>query len=585
MSAKTLPQELKLATSLLNQYYGDELANVFRAVCEHQQASLQTVIRATGLRHETVAHILLCLLKHNFVLCHRKMPMRDAAKKSKVDKAGAHRRLRYIYVPNPSYLLVLWKFPKWLVWLQNEYGHHAESLIQTFAQEGRLDERSAISKAKELYDATSDEPESEDEQDKELSATFASLVQDHLIERAPSLELPPPWYMSLDTNIKRGHKSLAKELETMNSTQERTHELYNQNERLRFEIEGNGHVASFEKQEDGLGAKVAPSHSVGNGANAHGGEGGDTDGNGNGGAGGGGSGGVHAKIRSESGRGGGVGASGVPTPPRKATWRINVSEFEERFREDLCIETVGECTNDVLKNLFAAVIAAFRRRRHMGQQQPELVFLTEIRGMLNEESDALDTETKVSEAQEKETRTDRDKGEIEGCGAMLQRSIYSQDREGDVAWCGAVVAVGISPSDFSSHRLYICLCITVRSFHVMISLSRARARFLIHVKVLEGMRELESVQLPQKFIRGAGGEKSDADGEIQAQFLLDLDALVRLIKLNRIDTYLEGRFGVKARRIAALLRRQNALEEKDIAMQVMLPVKETREVLYKLYKW
>ena len=75
MSAKTLPQELKLATSLLNQYYGDELANVFRAVCEHQQASLQTVIRATGLRHETVAHILLCLLKHNFVLCHRKMPM------------------------------------------------------------------------------------------------------------------------------------------------------------------------------------------------------------------------------------------------------------------------------------------------------------------------------------------------------------------------------------------------------------------------------------------------------------------------------------------------------------------------------
>ena len=105
------------------------------------------------------------------------------------------------------------------------------------------------------------------------------------------------------------------------------------------------------------------------------------------------------------------------------------------------------------------------------------------------------------------------------------------------------------------------------------------------MKVLEGMRELESVQLPQKFIRGAGGEKSDADGEIQAQFLLDLDALVRLIKLNRIDTYLEGRFGVKARRIAALLRRQNALEEKDIAMQVMLPVKETREVLYKLYKW
>jgi len=67
-------------------------------------------------------------------------------------------------------------------------------------------------------------------------------------------------------------------------------------------------------------------------------------------------------------------------------------------------------------------------------------------------------------------------------------------------------------------------------------------------------------------------------------YCVNMKRIVDLIKIKEVEAVVRGRFGGPACRIFRLLLLKRNLEQKQIAEMAMIPIKDTRELLYKLLK-
>lgn len=65
---------------------------------------------------------------------------------------------------------------------------------------------------------------------------------------------------------------------------------------------------------------------------------------------------------------------------------------------------------------------------------------------------------------------------------------------------------------------------------------------------------------------------------------VNLKRVMDLLRLKQLEAAVRQRFGVSACRVFRLLTMKRQLEQKQIAELAMFPVKETREILYRLLK-
>jgi len=67
-------------------------------------------------------------------------------------------------------------------------------------------------------------------------------------------------------------------------------------------------------------------------------------------------------------------------------------------------------------------------------------------------------------------------------------------------------------------------------------------------------------------------------------YCVNMRRVVDLIRMKEVEAVVRERFGGQACRIFRLLLLKRQLEQKQIAEMAMLPIKDTRELLYKLFK-
>lgn len=75
-------------------------------------------------------------------------------------------------------------------------------------------------------------------------------------------------------------------------------------------------------------------------------------------------------------------------------------------------------------------------------------------------------------------------------------------------------------------------------------------------------------------------------GEVhgRASYCVNMSRIIGLIRMREVDAVVRERFGGPACRIFRLLMLKRQLEQKQIAEMAMIPVKDTRELLYRLTK-
>jgi len=473
MEADKVPQECDLALSLVEECFGDAVERVCRIVIERGNATLRSIAKGSGLPASAVKQCLLILIKHNIVSSFRSLNIH-----AKRQDSG---QTRFIYVARPSYVLSLLNFPKWLLKVRQELGELAEAIIESLVEHGRLNQSSMVS-------LVTDKMGTNYTQDgEEIQREFSRLAREHLIEHSPSCRLPPPWFFALDASVKRGHKGLKSELGEMNNAQNIANSMYAESERTRFTVDsddddgegcslGNGGVLDKDVVMAGTSGGKSPgaTRRHRNGSSSM-----DVDGAP-----------MDAKVKCEDGiflpgvNGGDEAENGI-TDKNMVTWRINVDEFKERFKEDLCLEMMKDGSDSVTAHLFEGIMQARRHKRHMANANTELISLQEITHSVTDVQD-LDSEAKV----------------------------------------------------------------------------------------LEAIRALEDYPLCS-FLRRFGPD--------EGVYVLNLEGLVRLMQLNRADSLVEEKFGPKAKRVFRLLRKQRVLEERAISSNAMLTMKETREILYRLF--
>ena len=374
---KVTPQETELALLLVEDKLGDTVARVARAVTSKGQATLQDVVRGSELPAETVKHGLIILIKHNFVRSYQCTSSQHAANpRSRSRQQQQKRSSHFIYVADPNYMLSLLKFPKWMFRIRS-ISNAAECSLQALIEHGRLNKHDTLVTTLDLLSrGAGEEAEIED-----LDENFATLVKERYVERVPSVLLPPPWHQVLDTSVKRGHKGLKEEMDDINEKQAKAETEYSRMKENRFVIEREEvrtpgkrkrKAGPVIKEEDGGGEAKRPR-------------------------------GVHSTPdRCDS-----------PFSPEEldanqTMWRVNAQEFNERFREDYCLERVdlGLCKEEDSATL-RGVLLAYRRSRHMKENNVEALELDDICDAM--ERDAMEQDEKQGGAKKGKKKKHREK--------------------------------------------------------------------------------------------------------------------------------------------------------------------------------
>jgi len=97
---------------------------------------------------------------------------------------------------------------------------------------------------------------------------------------------------------------------------------------------------------------------------------------------------------------------------------------------------------------------------------------------------------------------------------------------------------------------------------------------LAGINAADTLREI--CQDPLEFVMFVG------DTAYGANYCVNMERMLDVIKLKEAECVIRERFGVVALRIYRLLFQRHQLEQKQIADMVMSPIKDTRELLYKL---
>jgi transcription initiation factor IIE alpha subunit len=516
-TCRVSPQECDLALSQVEEYFGDAVAKVARTVVQHGHVTLESVTRHSGLPLAVVKHCLIILIKHNFVISYKNDPIKyekqqrqQVVVKGDGDAGGAFprkqqrrkQRKNFIYIADPSYMLSLLKFPSWMLAVKSTMGEEAEVIIEALINHGRLSQA-------DVYKVAADKLKRPLEEVKEgLKGKFCLLVDEKYVERAPEGRLLPPWFETLDENVKRGHKGLKDELDEMKNAQQAANVMYTKSKRDRFLVDNSEDEENFtddsseeeeeeEEEPNVLGGSHShyKNHSKSNGI----------------------------KVKHENGINEsspvGIGKRKFPSSPSslvhqprrkkkrqvEVMWRVNMQEFNERSREKLCLELVEVGLKGLESKAFRGVIAAYRKKRHF-----------------------------------RDDKSDGDKSE----NLTLAEICRATDK-----------AEGQGQDEFE-------------------------------FEIRSALNELKRYQMTDLIIPVAGHEDSDNEDSdpLPHAFNFKMGKLSELLQLSKIDGIVEEKFGVHAKRVFRLLRKQKSLEEKDIAIKAMLQPKATREILYKLFR-
>ncbi len=76
------------------------------------------------------------------------------------------------------------------------------------------------------------------------------------------------------------------------------------------------------------------------------------------------------------------------------------------------------------------------------------------------------------------------------------------------------------------------------------------------------------------------GSDNDINGP---QFVVNFEGIIAHLRRRTIQQIAQGRFGTASGRIIELLQRHKYLEQQMVAEKAILPARETRERLYRLY--
>jgi hypothetical protein len=77
------------------------------------------------------------------------------------------------------------------------------------------------------------------------------------------------------------------------------------------------------------------------------------------------------------------------------------------------------------------------------------------------------------------------------------------------------------------------------------------------------------------------GSEAEPNGPL---FLVNYEGIITSLRRRTILQIAQGRFGVASGRIIELLQRNKYLEQQVVSDRAILPARETRERLYRLYK-
>lgn len=111
---------------------------------------------------------------------------------------------------------------------------------------------------------------------------------------------------------------------------------------------------------------------------------------------------------------------------------------------------------------------------------------------------------------------------------------------------------------------------------VIISKVRERAIYLDQASVRKVLTSLE--EDTSELISSVG------DNQTCTTYCVNMRRIVDLIRMKEVEAIVRERFGGPACRIFRLLLLKRQLEQKQIAEMAMIPIKDTRELLYKLLK-
>jgi hypothetical protein len=101
-------------------------------------------------------------------------------------------------------------------------------------------------------------------------------------------------------------------------------------------------------------------------------------------------------------------------------------------------------------------------------------------------------------------------------------------------------------------------------------------------KLLDLMR-LDAVGIVNKVTTTS--EKRGSSSSEQAHFRVNMEAIIAALQRKTVHSLAVERFGLISGRIVELLQRKRHLEQQAISDMIIAPVKETRERLYRLYKY
>jgi len=111
---------------------------------------------------------------------------------------------------------------------------------------------------------------------------------------------------------------------------------------------------------------------------------------------------------------------------------------------------------------------------------------------------------------------------------------------------------------------------------IIINKVRERAIYLDQASVRKVLTSLE--EDTSELISSVG------DNQTCTTYCVNMRRIVDLIRMKEVEAIVRERFGGPACRIFRLLLLKRQLEQKQIAEMAMIPIKDTRELLYKLLK-
>ena len=362
------PQQCELALSLVREFFGDAVAKVARTVVYHAQPTLASIIQDSKLQAKVVKHCMIILIKHNFVNTYlnehinarKKSTHSSSMQQSALGSSSAlasslspslnRKRNRgggwnksFIYVADPAYMLALLKFPKWLIRIQKELGKEAEFVVESIFEHGRLDQKSATLLSAGKLEKVS----GRNEMEVKCREAFERLVKEQFVERAPSGRMLPPWFNTLDSNVKRGHKGLKQDFGDTTNAQLRANDMYKKTKNKRFKVDARASANGIEIEED------HPPPSC-NGVSA----GGRKKGN------------VKMEVDTERTLGNGIGngyGNGLVDGKQDkdaVMWRLNPLEFNHRYKEELFTKLILHELDQKSGQVFRGIMSAYRKRRH-----------------------------------------------------------------------------------------------------------------------------------------------------------------------------------------------------------------------------